>query len=146
MTDEPGWPPSGLRQRRTGGSGVSPIGIDHLVVIAADVERSLAFYIGQLGLAPVRVDEWRDGEVFFPSVRLNPWTIIDILAGTPGGKNVDHFCLTIEPIDLVALAESGEFDVVGGPSELFGAQGQGQGLYVRDPDGNVVELRHYGRA
>ncbi len=43
-----------------------------------------------------------------------------------------------------ALAESGRFDVVGGPAELFGARGQGQALYVRDPDGNVIELRHYG--
>ena len=62
----------------------------------------------------------------------------------PTGKNVDHFCLVIDETDLQALADSGRFDVVSGPSELFGAQGQGMGLYVRDPDGNVVELRHYG--
>jgi hypothetical protein len=33
---------------------------------------------------------------------------------------------------------------VTGPSRVWGAQGEGWGLYVRDPDGNVVELRHYG--
>jgi len=46
--------------------------------------------------------------------------------------------------DLDEVATSGEFDVVAGPSELFGARGIGTGLYVRDPDGNVIELRHYG--
>ena len=50
----------------------------------------------------------------------------------------------MEPVDLDALAASGRFDVVGGPAALFGAQGTGMGLYVRDPDGNVVEIRHYG--
>ncbi len=125
-------------------SKVRATGIDHIVVITADVERSLAFYVGQLGLAPVRVDEWRRDEVLFPSVRLNATTIIDLFPGTPNGKNVDHFCVVVEPVDLVEVAASGGFDVVGGPADLFGAQGQGQGLYVRDPDGNVIELRHYG--
>ena len=32
---------------------------------------SLAFYVDALGLAPVRVDEWRAGEVLFPSVRVD---------------------------------------------------------------------------
>ena len=41
------------------------------------------------------------------------------------------------------MAESGDFDALGPPAELFGAQGVGRALYVRDPDGNVVELRHY---
>jgi hypothetical protein len=50
----------------------------------------------------------------------------------------------IEPTDLDALAASGRFEVVGGPAQLFGARGEGVGMYVRDPDGNVVELRHYG--
>ena len=40
-------------------------------------------------------------------------------------------------------AASGEWDVHGGPSEVWGAHGMGRSLYVRDPDGNVVELRVY---
>lgn len=130
------------------------IGLDHVVFRVADVERSLAFYVGTLGLEPVRVDEWRAGTVLFPSVRVDEHTIIDVfpreLAGDDGGadasvaRNVDHVCLVVEPCDLQAVADSGTFDVVGGPAELFGARGQGIGLYVRDPDGNVVELRHYG--
>ena len=56
------------------------VGLDHLVIDVADVERSLAFYVGELGLEPVRVDEWRRGEVLFPSVRVDPTTIIDLLA------------------------------------------------------------------
>ena len=127
-----------------GGEQIRAVGFDHLVLITADVERSLAFYLDELGMEPVRVDEWRRGEVFFPSVRLNESAILDLLQGTPEGKNVDHICLVIEPVDLAALAESGRFEVVGGPAELFGARGQGQALYVRDPDGNVIELRHYG--
>ena len=126
------------------GNEVRAVGFDHLVLITADVERSLAFYLDELGMEPVRVDEWRRGEVFFPSVRLNELSILDLLQGTPEGQNVDHICLVIEPVDLAVLAESGRFEVVGGPAELFGARGQGQALYVRDPDGNVIELRHYG--
>jgi catechol 2,3-dioxygenase-like lactoylglutathione lyase family enzyme len=118
-------------------------GLDHIVLVVADVERSLAWYVERLGAEPVRVEQWRAGEVLFPSVRLSPTTIIDLLAGERGGTNVDHVCIEIEPTDLDALAASGEFDVVGGPAELFGARGTGLGLYVRDPDGNVVELRHY---
>ena len=120
-------------------------GLDHLVLNVADTERSLAFYLGELGLSPVRVDEWRRGEVFFASVRLDDTTIIDLLEVAPDGRNVDHLCLVIEEQDLQELADSGRFDVMDGPDQRFGAQGDGTSLYVRDPDGNVVELRHYGR-
>jgi catechol 2,3-dioxygenase-like lactoylglutathione lyase family enzyme len=119
-------------------------GLDHIVVVVADVERALAFYCGVLGCAEERVTEWRKGEVFFPSARVNATTIIDLFPGAPDGKNVDHFCLVIAETDLQALADSGRLDVVSGPAERFGAQGQGMALYVLDPDGNVVELRHYG--
>ncbi len=118
-------------------------GLDHVVLTVVDVERSLAWYIGELGLTGVRVDEWRRGEVLFPSVRIDATTIIDLLPGERSGQNVDHLCLVVEPVDLDALAASGDFDVVAGPSRLFGAQGEGVGIYVRDPDGNVIELRHY---
>lgn len=118
-------------------------GLDHIVLLVADVERSLSFYVDRLGLAPVRLEAWRRDEVGFPSVRVSDNTIIDLFQGVPTGKNLDHFCLVIEPTDLEMLAESGAFDVIRGPVEVFGARGMGRAIYVRDPDGHMVELRTY---
>jgi catechol 2,3-dioxygenase-like lactoylglutathione lyase family enzyme len=119
-------------------------GFDHVVIVTADVERSLAWYCEVLGLEGDRVEEWRRGEVLFPSVRVNDATIIDLLHGERSGVNVDHLCLVVEPQDLTALAASGRFDVISGPAPRYGARGVGTSLYVRDPDGNLIELRHYG--
>ena len=117
---------------------------DHVVLRCADVERTLAWYLDRLGLAPVRVDEWRRGEAPFPSVRVDEHTIIDLVGGPTDDGRLDHLCLVVDRIDLAGLAASGEFDVVEGPVRRFGARGDGTSLYVRDPDGLVVELRHYG--
>jgi catechol 2,3-dioxygenase-like lactoylglutathione lyase family enzyme len=119
--------------------------LDHVVVNCGDVETSLAWYTGALGLAPVRVEEWRAGQAPFPSVRVDEHTIIDLFAADRSGVNVDHVCLTVEATDLDAVADSGVFDVVGdGPIDgLFGARGTARSLYVRDPDGNTIELRCY---
>ncbi|MDG4803914.1 VOC family protein [Micromonospora sp. WMMD980] len=118
-------------------------GFDHLVLAVEDVERSLDFYCGTLGLAPVRVDRWRAGEVPFPSVRVDAGTMIDLVAGAPGGSNVDHFCLVVAPVDWAAVVASGRFTVLTGPVPRFGARGTGTSIYVSDPDGNTVELRSY---
>jgi catechol 2,3-dioxygenase-like lactoylglutathione lyase family enzyme len=125
-------------------SALRPIGFDHLVLIVADVERSLAWYLDEVGGDPVRVEEWRAGEAFFPSVRFSAETIIDLIPGERAGQNVDHLCIVVEPVDLAAVRDSGRFDVVEGPATRYGARGDGTSLYVRDPDGNTVELRHYG--
>jgi catechol 2,3-dioxygenase-like lactoylglutathione lyase family enzyme len=111
-------------------------GFDHLVLVVADVEKSLAWYCGFLGLEEVRVDEWRRGEVPFPSARVSDVTIIDFVprGERPPGTNVDHICLVVDPTDLSALGE-------GGPR--FGAQGVGTSVYLEDPDANTVELRYY---
>jgi catechol 2,3-dioxygenase-like lactoylglutathione lyase family enzyme len=119
-------------------------GFDHVVVICSDVERSVAFYAGVLGLEAIDVDAWRAGTAFFPSVRVSDSTIIDLLPGQPDGRNVDHFCLVIEPTDLHELATSEELDVVEGPVQRGGARGQGWSLYVTDPDGHLIELKQYG--
>ena len=120
--------------------------MDHIVLAVDDVERSLAWYRDVLGLEALRYDDWKDGQVPFPSVRINEGTIIDIVRRTDNshGTNLDHFCLTIAPTDLAEIVASGDFDVVSGPDARWGARGVAQSLYVRDPDGNVVELRHYG--
>jgi len=116
---------------------------DHLVLVCADVERTLAWYTDVLGLTPVRVEQWRQGEVPFPSVRISDATIIDLVRGEPSDGRLDHLCLVVEPTDLAELALSPALDVIDGPATRFGARGNGTSLYVRDPDGAVVELRHY---
>ncbi|MEU0274793.1 VOC family protein [Streptomyces sp. NPDC006307] len=116
---------------------------DHVVLNVEDVERSLEFYCGPLGLEPVRVEEWRAGKVPFPSVRVTPTMIIDLLQRTRGESNVDHICLVVDPVDWQEVIDSGRFDVLEGPVSRFGARGTAQSVYVRDPDGNTVELRWY---
>jgi catechol 2,3-dioxygenase-like lactoylglutathione lyase family enzyme len=122
---------------------VRVVGIDHVVLKVADVERSVAWYHDLLGLVPERLEEWRRQEVLFVSLRVDGTTLIDLLEVPPDGVNVDHIALLVEPVDLDALAASGTFDVQMGPAELFGAQGDGRGVYVTDPDGHRVELRTY---
>jgi catechol 2,3-dioxygenase-like lactoylglutathione lyase family enzyme len=118
-------------------------GLDHVVVNSSDLERSLAFYCGVLGLEAERVEAWRRKEVFFPSVRVDDATIIDLLPLRRTGENVNHFCLTVDRVDFEALKACGELDVVEGPVMRYGAKGDGTSLYVRDPDGNMIELRYY---
>lgn len=124
---------------------VNVVAFDHVVLRCADVELTLGWYVDRLGLAPVRVDEWRRGDAPFPSVRVSDDTIIDLIEGPAADDGrLDHLCLVVEPLDLDDLAASGELDVAEGPARRSGARGEGTSLYVRDPDGLVVELRHYG--
>ncbi|MFD7413384.1 VOC family protein [Kitasatospora purpeofusca] len=116
---------------------------DHLVLNVRDIERSLEFYGGLLGLEPVRVDEWRAGKVSFPSLRVTPETIIDLMSRPRGESNVDHICLTVDPLDWQQVIDSGVFKVLEGPVPRYGARGSATSVYVQDPDGNTVELRWY---
>ena len=122
---------------------VSVTGFDHLVLRCHDIETTLAWYQDNLGLAPVRVDEWRAGKVFFPSLRINADTIVDLLPGGVDDGRLDHICIVVEPVDFDGLASSGRFEVLDGPDQRYGAHGNGTSLYVRDPDGLTVELRYY---
>ena len=117
------------------------VGFDHVVVNTANIEALLGFYCDALGLEPVRVDEWRRGEVLFPSVLVTPETLIDLFPAERTGENMNHFCLVIEPVDLDALAA--RFPGARRADGLFGAQGYSSSLYVQDPDGNTIELRFY---
>lgn len=118
-------------------------GLDHIVLNVADVERSLAWYTGLLGLSPERVDEWRAGRVPFPSVRIDEGCIIDLFATERSGENLNHLCLVVEEGDVEAIAADDRFDVDTGPARRWGARGDGTSVYVLDPDGNTVELRSY---
>lgn len=110
--------------------------LDHIVLRVADVER---------------LEEFRRGAVGFPSVRITGDTLIDIVAAKDGSpvhqeRNLDHFCLVIEPTDLTALVaelQAGGITVVTQPVSRWGAHGRATSIYILDPDGNEVELRYY---
>jgi 8-oxo-dGTP pyrophosphatase MutT (NUDIX family)/catechol 2,3-dioxygenase-like lactoylglutathione lyase family enzyme len=129
--------------------GLAVVALDHIVVVSDDVEDSLSFWCGTLGLPGVRVDEWRLGSVPFPSVRVDGATIIDLLPRRIEAPRrdlasaLDHICLVVEPTDLAAVAASGVLDVIEGPAPRFGARGMGTSLYIQGPDGLVIELRYY---
>jgi glyoxylase I family protein len=116
---------------------------DHVVLVSSDPERLVAWYCNHLGVEAERLDAWRRGDVPFVSLRVSPTFLIDVARGERTGTNVDHIALVVEDVDLDELAASGSLPVETGPADLFGARGTGRGLYLRDPDGNRVELRSY---
>jgi glyoxylase I family protein len=58
-------------------------------------------------------------------------------------RNVDHFCLRVEPFDAAALVAhlAAHGIAAGAIRSRYGAEGTGPSLYVTDPEGNVVELK-----
>ena len=60
------------------------------------------------------------------------------------GLNVDHVCIGVEARDLnevVRYLRAQSVEVMGEPAMRYGAHGAGLSIYVRDPEGNVVELK-----
>ena len=122
------------------------LALDHLVLVVADVQRTLDWYERYAGLEPIRVEEWRREEVFFPSLRVNADTIIDVLPGRAEGSDerghLDHVCFVVSAADRAALAADPALEVVD-EGVRYGARGDGDSIYVRDPDGLLVEFRSY---
>ena len=134
-------------------AGLRVVDLDHIVLRVKDVERAIEFYTGTLGLAPHRVDEYRAGQVPFPCARINDGTIID-LRPTPeqepvgdGPRNLDHYCLVIEPTDLTRLTDDlrarGVTVLSDAPGQRSGARGTATSIYIKDSESNTIELRHY---
>ena len=124
--------------------------IDHLVLRIADLDASLAFYCGVLGCSVERHQEalgltqLRAGRSLIDLVPLDGRLGAAGGAG-PGkeGRNVDHFCLRIDPFDARAIAAYLRDNGLS-PGEVaprFGADGKGPSIYLADPDGNTVELK-----
>lgn len=59
------------------------------------------------------------------------------------GRNMDHLCLRVDPFDVDELTRY--FEALGvAPAEVrtrFGAEGDGLSFYIRDPEGNRVEIK-----
>ena len=110
-------------------------------------EASLAFYRDVLGLEILREDEYRAGQVGFASVRITPETIIDVRPYSSDQefvKNVDHICVRISPTDMEQTKEQLRARATDTDDDInvrWGAQGYGESLYIRDPEGQMIELK-----
>ena len=116
-------------------------GIDHVVINVSDAERAMRWYQRHLGFEAERYGEWLSGKAPFLSMRVNEVTVIDLLETDRSGENVDHisFCITGSLEDLATE----EVEIVRKFESVYGAKGWGPALYIRDPDGNVIELKQY---
>ena len=120
-----------------------PLGIDHVVLRVSDQARSQRFYEDVLGCTLAKFNE----RISLIHLRFGE-ALIDLLPATEAGPvGPDHFCLSIRCDDLGKLAASLrqrgvtlEGDVV----QRRGAWGTGPSLYLRDPDGHLIELKPRG--
>ena len=126
------------------------VGLDHIVLRITDKAAMIAFYSEALGCQV----EWDRPDLGLTHLRAGA-ALIDLVTvdgplGRPGGAapgaqghNLEHFCLAVRPFDEAAirhqLARHGVEIVEAGAR--FGATGEGPSLYVRDPEGNTVELK-----
>lgn len=129
---------------------ISPAGFDHIVLRIVDKERMIAFYRDVLG-CPV---DWDRPELGLTHIRAGS-SLIDLVTvdgrlgalggAAPGaeGRNLDHFALAVRPFDEPAirahLAAHGVKIDDEGPR--YGAEGDGPSIYIKDPEGNTVELK-----
>lgn len=117
--------------------------LDHVVVRCRDQARALDFYGRVLGL----VEERRIEAIGLVQLRAGA-SMVDLVPADPPptheGRNVDHFCLGVDATDMEALVRylrAAQVEVLGEPTERYGARGMGLSVYVLDPDGNIVELK-----
>jgi glyoxylase I family protein len=125
-------------------------GLDHVVLRVADLTRSLRFYVELLGCS----EERRSDALGLVQLRAGA-SLIDLIAvdaplGKLGGpaagaqaRNVDHIALQLAHFDAARIAaQLTAFGVEPGDvAQRYGSLGMGPSMYVRDPDGNVVELK-----
>ena len=124
--------------------------LDHLVLRVHDMDTMVAFYRDVIGcslertLAEFGLYQLRAGSALLDLVTLDG-PIGRAGGAGPGmeGRNVDHFCLRIDPFDADAIAAW--LDAAGvaheAPATRYGAAGNGPSIYLRDPEANVVELK-----
>ncbi len=126
------------------------LGIDHIVLRVVDLDAMIAFYTAVLGCAVER----RQDDIGLVQLRagrsLVDFVPIDGKLGRAGGaapgaegRNLEHVCFRIAPFDPAALrAHLGAHGVaMGEPGLRYGADGEGPSVYIRDPEGNIVELK-----
>ncbi|MCW5772238.1 MAG: VOC family protein [Rhodospirillaceae bacterium] len=126
------------------------LGLDHIVLRVRDMERMVAFWRDVLGCPVEKVQ----AELGLVHIRAGS-ALIDLvdLSGRLGreggagpaaeGRNLDHFCLRVEPFEPEALRArlAAHGIAADSPKARFGAEGYGDSIYLTDPEGNRIELK-----
>jgi catechol 2,3-dioxygenase-like lactoylglutathione lyase family enzyme len=127
--------------------------IDHVVLRVVDLDGMIAWYRDVLGCRLER----GPGASGLAQLRAGD-SLIDLVAadgplGRAGGRTpdhgaptVDHVCLQLRPWDEALIVEHLRRHGVetGEVESRYGATGQGPSLYIRDPEGNTIELKGSG--
>lgn len=116
----------------------------HLCLTVRDLDRSLGFYCGVLGMTPAFEFHNDQGEKYGQYIHVGGRTFIEIFKGDPAkrddSQSYKHFCIEVDDLDAVIarLKESG-VEV----SEKKLGKDQSWQAWIEDPDGNRIELHCY---
>jgi catechol 2,3-dioxygenase-like lactoylglutathione lyase family enzyme len=126
--------------------------MDHIVLNVRDMDTVLDFYHNVLGLPTERLEEFRQGKVPFPSVRISTDTVIDLFPTPPEARtaaersDLNHFCLVLHKADMPAFMahlHAHGVHIEEGPATRWGAHGAGTSIYFSDPEQRRIEVRYY---
>jgi catechol 2,3-dioxygenase-like lactoylglutathione lyase family enzyme len=124
--------------------------LDHLVLRVTDLGAMMDFYTRVLGCPVDKIQESLGLYQLRAGSALIDLVPVDGPLGSKGGaaagvegRNLDHFCLRVDPFDADAIiSHLREHGAEPAPVvSRYGAEGQGPSIYVADPEGNVVELK-----
>jgi catechol 2,3-dioxygenase-like lactoylglutathione lyase family enzyme len=117
--------------------------LDHLVLTVADIDRTVRFYCDVLGMEAIVFGGGRTGLKFGRS-KINLHQVGHELqpnALHPSVGSADLCFIADDSLDSVqAELERSGIPIVEGPVQRTGALGTLLSVYVRDPDGNLVEI------
>lgn len=121
--------------------------LDHLVLTVADIDTTIRFYTEVLGMAhlPFQVADGSTRHALaFGTQKINlhlAGAEFDPKASKPTKGSADLCFLTDTPLDTweAHLATKG-VTIEEGPVPRSGATGPITSLYLRDPDGNLIEV------
>ncbi|HLX24189.1 MAG TPA: VOC family protein [Usitatibacter sp.] len=123
--------------------------IDHIVLTAFDIERTLDFYSRVMGMEPITFAGGRRG-LAFGRQKINLHQAgreFEPKALKPVPGSLDLCFITETPLeDVIARLKENGVVIVDGPVPKTGALGPMMSVYFRDPDGNLVEVSNYGAA
>ena len=124
-------------------------GLDHVVLLVRDMAEAERFYRAVIGctverrLAGYGMLQLRAGAALIDLVDIGSEEGAWGRPPVEGGRNMDHVCIATGPWDEAAMrAHLAAHDIeIVEEGIRGGARGEGLSFYVRDPSGNVLELK-----